>query len=254
MGLFDFLKGNERKGNEPEKKGEREPYYGDLGKTKILRELFDTPVEQRNEDWQINFLENVVDASFSCGDPQVIEGPDGFPYFQLNIPEPNKQFQCYVIRHMKNDFLLEKGYGVVINPSKGAPDWVFSYGDIVNYQIRNEFYTKSENWHLPMQETIKEKEEILVGQPSESILPNETRSVIRNFLEGLGLNDVKLFLMNRNKPEGYLQELVFNLTPDKFEKKEHFDGVMKSIAWYLPRHYSYVAMNESNFKDSFKPL
>lgn len=254
MGLFDFKKKDNKKIDEPAKQSEKAPYYGDLVKTNILNELFKVSREQRDDKWNAKFLENVADASFVCGNPQVIEGPDGFPYFQLNIPEPYKKFQCFVIRHMKDDFLLDKGFGVAINPSKGQPDWVFSYGDIVNYHIRNEFYTKSENWDLPKQEIIKEKEEVLLGQPSESILPNQTRIVIRDFLKGIGLNDTKLLLMNRRKPNGFLQELVFNLTPDKFEKKEHYEGVMKSIAWYLPRHYSYVSMNESAFKDSFRPL
>lgn len=254
MGLFDFIKKDNKKIEEPTNQSEKAPYYGDLSKTNILNELFKIPREQRDDKWNAKFLESVADASFTCGNPQVIEGPDGFPYFQLNVPEPYKQFQCYVIRHMKDDFLLDKGFGIVINPSKGQPDWVFSYGDIVNYHIRNEFYTKSENWDLPKQEIIKEKEEVLLGQPSESVLPNQTRSVIRDFLKSIGINDSKLLLMNRRKPNGFLQELVFNLTPDKFEKKEHYEGVMKSIAWYLPRHYSYVSMNESSFKDSFKPL
>ncbi len=254
MGLFDFIKKNNKKVEEPTKQTEETPYYGDLSKTSILNELIKTPREQRDDKWNAKFLENVADASFICGNPQVIEGPDGFPYFQLNIPEPNKKFQCFVIKHMKDDFLLEKGFGVAINPLKGQPDWVFSYGDIVNYHISNEFYTKSENSDLPDQEIIKEKEEVLIGQPSETVLPIQTRIVIRDFLKNLGINDTKLLLMNRRKPGGYQQELVFNLTPDKFEKKEHYEGVMKSIAWYLPRHYSYVSMNDSGFKDSFKSL
>jgi len=232
----------------------KEPYYGDLTKTKILRELFIVAREQRDDAWKINFFENVLDASFKCGDPQVIEGPDGFPYFQLNTPEPLQEFQCFVLRHMKDDFLLEKGFGVVINPLKGQPDWVFSYGDIVNYHLRNEFYTKSTVWNLPANETIKEEVKVLAGQPSESILPVQTRAVIREFLSGIGINDCKVFLMNRQKPEGYLQELVFNLTPDKFQKQEHYEAVMRSIAWYLPRHYTYVAMDESTMKENFQPL
>jgi len=155
---------------------------------------------------------------------------------------------------MKDDFLLDQGFGVVINASKGDPDWVFSYGDIVNYHIRNEFFTKSEKRDLPEQEIIKEKEEVRVGQPSESVLPNKTRIVIREFLKSNGVNNSKLLLMNRQKTDGLIQELVFNLTPDKFETQEQYESIMKSIAWYLPRHYSYVSMNESSFKDDFEAI
>jgi len=85
-------------------------------------------------------------------------------------------------------------------------------------------------------------------------LPNQTKILIRDFFKSLGINDSKLLLMNRQNSDGVLQELVFNLTPDKFETQEHYEGVMERIAWFLPRHYSYVSMQESSFKDAFKPL
>jgi hypothetical protein len=228
-------------------------YLGDLTKTQILGDLFEIPKDQRDGDWQNKFCANVADASFACGNPQVIQGPDGFHYFQLNTPEPYKEFQCFVIQHMKDDFLLKAGYGIVINANKGQPDWVFSHGDIVNYHLRKEFYTASDHWSLPKQEIIEEDEEVLVGQPSESLLPGDTRTVIRNFLQGLGINDGKLLLLNRPK-SGAPEELVFNLTPDKFGKQEKFESVMRSISWFLPRHYRYVSMPEASMKDSFEPV
>lgn len=231
----------------------KESYYGDLSKTNKLSELFEVPIEQRDQNWQSKFLENVGEASFACGTPQVIEGPDGFPYFQLNIPEPYKEFECFVLMHMK-DFLLQHGIGVVINANKGQPDWVFSHGDIVNFQLRAEFYTESEKHDLPSQEVIKDGEEILVGQPAEAILPIETRAVIREFLTNAGLENVKIALVNRRRPSGILQELVFNLTPARFQSTEHYEAVMRSIAWYLPRHYSYVSMEESALGENFQPL
>jgi hypothetical protein len=232
-----------------------QPYYGDLDKTKVLRALFDTPQEQRNDFWTKTFLDNVAEASFACGQPQVIEGPDGFPYFQLNTPEPFKEFQCYVIKNMKDDFLLAEGFGVVINTSKNQPDWVFSYGDIVNYHIKREFYSVSTEWNRPQDEVVQDKEQALIGQPSEAILPAQARAAIRKFLEGLSIVDAKILLMNRRKPdEQFLQELVFNLTPDKFQSHEYFEAVMRSIAWYLPRHYTFVSMHESGRENNFVEL
>jgi hypothetical protein len=238
----------------PTEGSNKKSYEGDLAKTKILHELFEVTGELRDENWKTKFLANVTDASFACGDPQVIEGPDGFPYFQINIPEPGKEFQCFVLRHMKDDFLLERGWGVVINASKGEPDWVFSYGDIVNYHLMQEFYSQSQHWNLPKEEVIQEEEQALVGQPSESVLPPQTRAVLRDFLISLGITDCKVLLMNRRKSGPYLQELVFNLTPDKFQRHEHYEAVMRSIAWYLPRHYSYVSMHESSMGENFKLL
>lgn len=238
-----------------------EAYQGDLAKTEIIRSLCDIPKEQRDEDWKNKFCSAVAYAGFASGSPSVITGPDGFLYFQLStpasrgrIPEPSKEFQSFVIQRMKDDFLLREGYGVVINANKGEPDWVFSYGDILNYHLAKEFYTVSDNWKLPSLEVIEEDEEVLIGQPSESFLPRATRTVIGDFLKSLDVNDGKLLLMSRQKPQGISRELVFNLTPEKFAMKEQFENIMRCISWYLPRHYRYVSMNESIMENNFEPI
>ncbi len=233
---------------------EKQPYYGDLEKTLVLSRLFEIPMEQRDENWQRTFFDNVLDASFAATNPQVIAGPDGFPYFQLNIPEAGVSFQCFVIRHMKDDFLMEQGWGIVIHASKSPPDWVFSHGDIVNFHLRNEFYTKALQPDLPKQEIIQKEEQVLVAQPSVSFLPIQTRAVLRTFLTHVGIPDAKLLLMSRHTPAGPIQELVFNMTPEKFETQEQYENVMRGIGWFLPRHYTYVAMSESTFAESFSPL
>lgn len=234
---------------------EKEPYYGDLKKTEILTELFKVKGELRDEVWRDAFLANVADASFVCSDPQVISGPDGFPYFVLNTPEPNKPFQCYVINNMIHDFLLEQGLGVVINPEKGNPDWVFSYGDIVNFHLRNEFYTQSNNWDMQKADEVLESEEkVLVGQPSEYIIPEHTRRILRLFFESLQIKGAKIALLNRPKGEEFSQQLVFNLTPNKFKDREQFNGIMGYVSWFLPKHYSYASMDESTLGENFLPI
>jgi hypothetical protein len=232
----------------------KEPYYGDLEKTGLLVGLFNIPPEQRDESWKRKFLDNVVDASFACGDPQVLTGPDGYPYFQLILPEPGKPFTCYVIRHMKDDFLLANGWGIAVNSLKGQTEWMFSYGDVLNFHLRGEFYTHTDMPELPSKEIIQEKEEVLVGQPSETLFPAQARNVLRRYLKYLGVENVKIMLMNRKKSGTVLQQLVFNLTPEKFDSNERYEQVMRSLGWFLPRHYSYVAMNEKDFKDSFASL
>ena len=80
-----------------ENQTERVPYYGDLEKTNIIANLLTIPKAERDQEWTEDFLANIPAASFKCGDPQLISGPDGFPYFQLFLPEPGVGFQCYVI-------------------------------------------------------------------------------------------------------------------------------------------------------------
>ena len=132
--MFDLFKKKEQpKENNQESKIISEPYLGDLNKTAEIYNLIKIPHSERDENWNTSFLSHLSSASFRCGDPQVITGPDGLPYFQLFLPEPNTSFQCYVIEKMKDDFLLEHGYGVVINPTGNQPDWILSYGDSIPF-------------------------------------------------------------------------------------------------------------------------
>ncbi len=234
------------------------PYLGDLEKTGIIDQLIKTPHEQRDATWQQAFLAAAAQASFKCGNPQLISGPDGFPYFQLFLPEANKAFQCYVINHMKDDFLLSSGYGVVINPTAEQPDWVFTYGDIVNLHLNQTFYTTEKtafSRNALQDEVLKEKEEVLVGQPSESLLPAATRQVLKDFLQTQGVATPKVLLMQRQHKNTHeiSQDLVFNLTPENFDNEAQYRAVMQHLAWFLPRHYTYAGMSEKTLPD-FMPL
>ncbi|GAA3939451.1 hypothetical protein [Hymenobacter algoricola] len=260
MGFFDLFKS--KAAPEPTATAEPapapEPYLGDLTKTNTIFQLVDVPPAARDDAWQDAFLANLPAASFRCGTPQVITGPDGFPYFQLLLPEPNQSFQCYVLDRMKDDFLLRLGLGVVINPDRGQPDWVLTAGDVLNYALTGEFYTTAETpfSRQATDETIQEDEEVLVGQPNETLLPAATRIVLRDFLTAHGVPDPKLALLMRHAKTGpaVAQDLVFNVVPDLFPDEATYRQVMQRIGWYLPRHYSVVGMEESALGDAFEAL
>lgn len=261
MGILDFLKKKEQqtsKQTEKTAQKEAEPYLGDLNKTDILYNLVQTPRNERDEMWQKAFLENIGQASFRCGDPQVITGPDGYPYFQLFLPEPNKEFQCFVIDRMKDDFLLTSGFGVVINPTPNSADWVLSYGDILNLHLNKSFYTTIETpFSKETSNTIiTANEKVMIGQPSETILPKQTRQLISEFLKMNGVKSPKVLLMMKHNSNGngVSQDIVFNLTPNNFKDENTYRSVMQTISWYLPRHYSFVGMDEQSLGNGFMTL
>lgn len=240
----------------PAKPAEKEGYLGDLQKTQIITELLLIPREQRDENWVDRFLYNLPAASFRCGNPQVIAGPDGFPYFQLLLPEHGKEFQCFVVEKMIPDFLVERGYGVVLNPGSGQPDWVLTYGDILNYHSTGGFFTMESNFSNKdtPEEVISGGEEVMVGQPSETILPLETRKLLKDFFQLNGIEDPKVMLMMRKNGEEVNQDLVFNITPEGFESEQHYRNMMQTVTWYLPRHYSIVGLRDDHMENGFMPL
>ncbi len=228
-------------------------YFGDLKKTENLLRIFEIPKEKRDDAWIQEFLANVTDASFRTTETPVILGPDGFPYFQLFSPVPGQTFQCFVVKEMVKDFILEEGFGISINPAGGNPDWVFTAGDLVNFNLRGQFYSRQnpkKNGQGFSSEIIEKDQKVLISQPSENYLPKFTREHIKLALSNLGMNQVKVFLMDRMDQDAG-QELVFNLTPEQFSDVE-YKRAMTIISWFLPRHYSISGINEEgSFAQNF---
>lgn len=233
-------------------------YSGDLEKTQVIATLLEIPREERSESWVNQFLAALPLAAFRCGTPQLIAGPDGFPYFQLFVPAPGEEFQSYVMQEMIAGFLIERGYGVVINPGAGAgqPDWVVTYGDILNYHLNGSFFTLDSLFSNSSntEEEVSQGEEIMIGQPSETILPVQTRKLLKDFFELNGIQDPKVMLMMRKNGEDLSQDLAFNITPERFESEEHYRNMMQTVTWYLPRHYSVVGLDESHVENGFMLL
>lgn len=234
------------------KEKQKEGYLGDLEKTEKLIQLLQTPAADRDDKWTELFLSYLPQASFRCGNPQVLTGPDGMPYFELLFPEPNVSFQCFVIEHITKDFLISSGLGVVINSTEGEPFWVFSYGDMLNFHLNNSFYIQKDSLSKSNSNIIEitKEESVLLAQPSEELLPKVTRKHLSDLFKNYGIEDPKVVLMMR---EGE-QSLVFNVTPDSFEDKSLFDSLMHFTSWYLPRHYSILGIEESIFGKNFESL
>jgi hypothetical protein len=254
MGLFDFLKPRDRH-TEIIAKPKIDRPECDITRTQVMVDLFKIPQEQRDDNWHQAFYDNVQTASFACGDPQVFKGPDDFPYFILRSPEPDKPFESFCIRNMKDDFLLDKGFGVAINPKENSVDWVFSYGDIVNLHLNKEFFTKANTVEIQHEETIKKDEKMLIAQPSESFLPVQARQALRGFFQSIGIKRPKIMLIGRTIDGQVIQELAFNIFREDFQSIDQLNWRFKQISWFLPRHYIILSVpKNSSFTKHFADL
>lgn len=229
---------------------------GDLEKTVTLNTLLTTPFENRDQSWVESFLENIAEANLKLGQPEVIMASDGFPYLQLESVHSDENFHAFVINKQLPTLLLQ-GFGVVINAKNSQPDWVFSYGDIVNYELNDEFYAKSTTFsHNKENVAIGSDEKILVGQPSDNIMPKYLRNQLREFIKHTGIEVPKMMLIARNpEDEAQLkQDLVFNFTPNNFTSEKHFQQVANTIAWFLPKHYSFLFIDEKTIENGFEKI
>lgn len=229
---------------------------GDLEKTIVINNLLTIPLEERNNEWVAQFIDNIAEANLEVSEPEIIMSTEGFPYFNLRTVEAGENFQAYVIKQ-KLPILLKNGFGVAINTTKENPDWMFSYGDILNFAIRDEFYTDDHHFSLNNGDfIIGSDEEILVGQPSEDILPTYARHQIREFLNYSGVKNPMVMLIARNYTDeaSVTQDLVFNITPKNFANEKEYKQAMNTISWFLPKHYSLVGLDTQAVDTGFQPL
>ena len=153
-------------------------------KLQKLVALFQKPRGDRDKDWISLFCNHVTEASLMLGSPDVQQGPDGFLYLHLIIPASKEPFKAYSIENLRKPFLMRNGLGVVVESSKDTVEWVFSHGDIVNLHLNNEYFTNRSTEELLAisdaegEFVIHAGSEFLVGQPSDTYLPEDTRNAI----------------------------------------------------------------------------
>ncbi len=229
---------------------------GDLEKTITINQLMGTAFSERDEQWRDQFLNHIDGANLKLGEPEVAISKDGFPYIQLQTVSTGESFQAFVIKNQL-DTILEQGFGIAINAHLNQPDWIFSYGDLVNLKLNGSFYTDNKVFSDPKEYLgIDKDEKILVGQPSEEIFPNFLRRQIREFLQYSGIKNPKIMLIARNytDEERASQDLVFNIIPAQFPSEKDFNTIMNTIQWFLPKHYSFFGVDELAIENGFQPL
>jgi len=261
MSLFNFFKPRAKPIQEAVQVPPGNPEC-DINKTHIIAALFTVPKSERGMQWRQEFYQQVATASFACDTPQTLTGPDGFTYFKLQTPEPDKPFESFCIRNMTKDFLLERGWGVVFNPAADeTADWVFTYGDVVNLHLTGNFFTPVDDRDLQNIAftknvgVIKEEEQVMIAQPSESYLPRATRAALGRFLRGKGIKVPKVLLISSHSGGRIMRKLALNIPPENYPEKSELDYLMQQVGWFLPNDYILVPLSEKTaLAKGFHPL
>ncbi|MBK7407259.1 MAG: hypothetical protein IPL49_18700 [Saprospirales bacterium] len=221
----------------------------DPAKTHALETLFEVPKEARDESWLAPFLEAIPTAGLASADPQVLSGPDGFPYFALYSPQPGQDFEPFCIQQLIPDLLLRNGVGVAINPSPEGVDWVFTYGDILNWHLRGVFYSPVTEPQEPVEE--EEPGTLIIEKTPDDVLPMKAREVLRGFLKSKGVARPQAFLLCQTTENDILKSLVFNIFEEDFDTPEAFNTLMEQVQWFLPKHYYLSRVPNDNQWNSY---
>ena len=225
----------------------------DLAQTQALADLFAEPREIRDETWREQFYAAVPDATLMTFEPQVCEGPDEFPYFQLAIPDPGP-VTPFCVTHLL-EVALDNGLGIAIfgdSSRSEAPEWVFTYGDLLSYSMFGHFDGDPAE---PLSPGGGKQEQVLVAAPSEEYLPARARKAMGNFVRSMYHHPDPRIALVYDPQAPPSRNLMINLT------HEHYDGdedklraAVRFLSWYLPRTYSIRAMPAGWTDSNFVPL
>lgn len=201
-----------------------------------MKQLLETPIDDRDESWEDNFFRALPDSCFEFLSDSPIEGPDGMPYLAVKITEQGEPVSKVL------DWLGEKGVGLAINPDKESPDYVFSYGMIWNFLLNGQFITPVEGKQEGGKELdIEPGQEMMAGTPSESYLPPHVRSLFKQFLQEQGVLKPRVVMLSQDS-QNY--DLCFSLESLGNPPQEEWQGVLEAFSWFFPIHYSFSILSE----------
>jgi hypothetical protein len=228
----------------------------DLAQTQKLATLMAASPQHRDDAWCADFLRAVPNASLASFDPQVQNGPDTFPYFQLAMPDPGP-FTPFSIVQILND-VLQKGAGVVVHSSMRRdqpPLWVFSFGDILSYLMFGDFRGDPKAIANPDPPPNPQARDILRASPSESYLPLTARAAIGRFMRGPFRHTNPRIGLVTGASLSPRQSLMVNLRlKDYGGDIKKLGAAMRYLTWFVPKTYSMMALPDDWSDADMAPL
>jgi hypothetical protein len=203
----------------------------------VLETLLEVPFDDRDLEWEQKFFMAVSQSNVNVLTPEPQEGPDGWPYIMTttssDATEPiQKIFQ----------WLSTRGIGLVINPMKQYPDYVFTYGMIWHFRQTGLFYRQQADVKTGVV-NLNEGQKIKSGAPTEEYLPSHVRKVLRDFFRDQGLLQPKILMISE---DGKHYDLAFSLESIGNPPMNEHQGIAEAISWFLPPHYSILLTSEKS--------
>lgn len=200
-----------------------------------LLELVQVPDDQRDVQWEYRFFDALAAGKVKvlAADPQT--GPDGFPYLMVETSPDATEPAVKVI-----DWLALRGIGLVVNPMKTYPDFVFNYGMLWHFKEKNLFVIPQADV-APGTVEITEGQGLIAGPPTKEYLPDHVRVILREFFRDQGLLAVKILVMSQDRKH---YDLAISLESLGNPPRAEHQGIGEAIAWFLPAHYSLLLVSE----------
>lgn len=200
-----------------------------------LEKYLSIPDAQRDHDWENHFFDELLKSKITLIDegPQV--GPDKWPYLMVETGEKSDEPVLNVLR-----WLYDKGIGLVVNPRKEYPDYVFPWGMIWNWKETGLFRL---NQVSVVQGTVEINPQngLIAGAPHPQYLPDYVQKILKQFFMDQGLLQVKILVMSQDQKN---YDLAFSLESLGNPPEHERSGIAEAISWFLPTHYSVLLISE----------
>lgn len=227
----------------------------DLNQTAQLAALLATPPANRDDGWCNQVLRAAPNASLAALEPQIQNGPDTFPYFQLALPQPGP-FTPFSMVHIL-DHVLAAGAGVVIHANlrrDQQPLWVFSFGDILAYSMFGDF-KGDPTVYLDNTAPNPADRQILRASPSESYLPATARAALGRFMRGPFRHPSPKIGLVTGASLKPAQNLMVNLRlSDYHGDRTKLDAAMGYLTWFVPKSYALMPLPDDWSDADMAPL
>lgn len=205
------------------------------GSSQSLMELTQVPEEKRDKNWENKFLVELTSTNIRLLSPDPQYGPDNWPYLMAVTDEAADEPAQKVIQ-----WLAQKGIGLVINPHKEYPDYIFSYGMLWSF-VETGFFFKpvaTDNGTF----TFEPGQNVIAGEPTLEYLPTYSRNILREFLRDQGVLAPKILVLSQDKLN---YDLAFSLESLGNPPDSEFEGIAEAFSWFLPPHYSILLISEN---------
>lgn len=203
-----------------------------------LRQHLTVPEGDRGAKWRHHFYDLLETAQLCERDPRIFLGPDGFPYYALDLPPEGEDGTVGVPDLL--ELATDRGFGIAIEPLDDAAAWVFTCGDLVTRRAFGSYEfprigivpTESPTFRAVLKKT--QRMEILA--PDESMLPAYVRPLLHAyFTRNLGIADPGVLALVSPDQEPR-EQLVFRIARDDFADEDEFETAIAGLTWFLPRH------------------
>lgn len=205
-----------------------------------LENLWAVDADHRTSEWEHDLLRLLpkIKVSILAAEPQV--GPDGWPYLFLAIDEESDEPILNVL-----EWLSTRGIGAAINPQKETPDMVLSFGMIWNFRERGRFVEDQKESISTGEIQLESGQTVRVGKPTETIMPNYVRSIVKQFLLDQGVMAPKVAMISFDHKN---YDLCFSLESLKAPPQHEHQGIVEALSWFFPTHYSISLLSEKKIE------